>query len=40
MCVCVCVCVCVCMYACVCAGNTSKKKILKPTWTVCTQCNN
>ena len=25
------------MYACVCAGNTSKKKILKPTWSVCTQ---
>ena len=24
------------MYACVCAGNTSKKINLRPTWPVCT----
>ena len=36
MCVCVYVYVCVC----VCAGNTSKKNNLRPTWPVCTQCNN
>ena len=28
------------MYVCVCAGNTSKKNNLRPTWPVCTQCNN
>ena len=26
----------VCMYACVCAGNTSKKNIFRPTWPLST----